>query len=510
MAKTSPRKPKKNWYNIYDRFLSRTYHKIKSKKFFAILILSAPILYFVLTMFSNIKTGYADVKAIIKSDNLNESTKIIESNNTLNNNSLFSIPFHFSKNSVLAQQGDYPGTIEFSNQDLYINISPANSPCGLQYELINIPNSSSGITHKFLPVYENNFEQEQPDFYRLEEVERLARKNYGYPPTKEDLRQEREEKKYENFDYDSLEKSSPCYLPNSGSEGLEMPIKYQNPGLEIKLNNNSTENILIHDSYILVNKSKLNSFPMIEFGAGSMYDLPIFNEGWGDATNIRMTYNIQKVDAPLKYDVEFKYQLNISRLKPTDNINHYYDVDQNLDLKKALELEGVKTKKLDNWKILEKYQIREIASKAGIFGRFTNGHARIVGKLYYEGYTADGKLRADTLNFNFFQNLWPHSFGGDSYYVKKAPYNIRFKLSDTPYNIPVRISESIGPKSAGRFTLFFDCPKSSYHLFDLVIRYNNGKQLIVKDIFLNYFMRKTDRDTYSTFRKPVLMKTTKR
>lgn len=502
------RRNNKDWHGIITRFLNLKYKRLKRIKIVAIFILLVSAITIGITIFSNVKSGYADVKSVFKSEHLKEITKTVKRKYLLNNATLFSDPFLFAKDLDTLANGDFAnmGNIEFSNDDgLYINISPINTPCGPAFKIINEDNTEDGTTHKIVPEYLIDTEEKQPDFYRLFEVEAQARENYGYPPTKEDLAYRAEQEKYMDFNYDSLERTGPCAIDGSKGGHLDMPIKYQNPGVEVKINNNSEENILIYDSYIHVKLSRTNPFPYIEFGAGSMFSIPIFNEGWGDATNLKMLFNIQKEDDSINYNVPLKYELSIARLTPTTNSSHYYEYETTENLKTALASEGVKTEMLTKGSTISKYVIREMASKAGLFGRFTNGHARVVGRLIYDGSTADGKMRTDSINFNFFQNLWPEDFGGDSYYTHVGAYNIQLLADSKDYKVPVRLSESISPKSAGKFTLLFDCNKSSYHLFDLVVNYNKNKQVVVKDIFLNRFIKSSERELYKKRRKGIKM-----
>ncbi|MBS1663639.1 MAG: hypothetical protein JST68_21530 [Bacteroidetes bacterium] len=260
------------------------------------------------------------------------------------------------------------------------------------------------------------------------------------------------------------------------------------PTLIFKVVNNSSDVILIEDITLNIKKSRRNEFPEMSFGEGDHFVLPLYNSGWGKATDVRLDFNIQPARDSISYSKPFKHHLSIPKVEPA-NANEDFP-----SLEPFFKAEGLNTKKLESIE-LDLVQDREDSviyflppADAAVVGRFKKGIARIVGLISYSGKMANGQMERDSFYFNFIQDLTPPAIGGPEHDEFYARYRIGLEKTGDNYTKSISGHTTIEPKKAAFFTVPLSSGISAYHWFDIQLHYNGHQTISIPNVFLNEYV----------------------
>ncbi|TKC03463.1 hypothetical protein [Pedobacter cryotolerans] len=453
MAKQSiPQKSTKNFVEHYRALLQQKKSFLNQNKYYAIFIVFVlPCLGFciihpdvLMSVWSKFKSNEFETLSLSKKNILNKDLNTIFSTSNL---------YYRPQSGDVMGEEEAIDYIKMSNDEIDINISPLTNPCGTKYIIQNVNYGSGVEVHQVLPV--QTYQPSDPAKYlNQNELTNLT------------------------FEENVNDK---CFIKADDGEGVET-FKVDNPTLVVKINNNSGRNMLIHDISVVVKKSRKNLYPNLVFGLGTALKLPIFNEGFGIARNIKMTFNLQSIDEPLNFKGPFKHMLKIAEVKPTDDDSHFYgnSVEQTMRpfFRKELDIDRLE-KYVYDLDSLDKYY------KMGVFGKFKRGEGRVVGLMSFEGQLPDGTWKRETVKFNFITLLYQLEVGGDYASDYQTVHNIKIRPTEKEYNLTTTVDASIAPNSAGKLNLSFFSGVAAYHLFDIKINYNNKESIVIKNVFLN-------------------------
>jgi len=470
----TPNENPESWHDRYSAYFERKLILLKSHRYGAALLILFPVVLYITSNFKGISNGFHDLMKIFKSNEVVEVTKV--ERNAPKRGSLLQIfhePFQFFNDTIgKYSENEVVDQIELANDDLFVHIVNTDESCGRKYVLIDEKSVNDTVVHKLIPV--RDFDNEKRDDWSVKDALR------------ENTNQSDEDSK-EPID-------DPCKI---GDNSSPEHFRRWNPGLDISIQNKSGSGLFIQYVEVRVRKSAENRFPLLIDNITADFNIPIYNEGAGPARNVIMRFNIKKRKEALDYSEQFKYTLPLSDIKPTKNDDHFYYSDIKANLKKYFKTEGVNLDKLGPEPDLDSTKL----ARSGAFGRFKDGEARVYGQVMYDGMLPDGIIRRDTLNFNYLVTFVVPDFGGAIEYELQGIHNIRLKPNGIDYTKKFNVSASVPVNTSGNIKLFFYSGKPSYHLFDLVFYYNQGKSFKVSNIFLNEYIRNSERAFFHSISK---------
>ena len=152
--------------NYYNFFKDKIAASIGRYPFVALIALILTLLFIAVESISTLKQGYLDTKTFFRSEKIKEITHLVPGNNLLKNDDLFHNPFLFYKRGsiVKLKPNQMVDMIEFSNQDIYINITTVSNRCSKRYIICNNKNSVGGVTHEIIPQYLFSNENKSEDY----------------------------------------------------------------------------------------------------------------------------------------------------------------------------------------------------------------------------------------------------------------------------------------------------------------------------------------------------------
>jgi hypothetical protein len=473
--KPAQRKPTtKNHYNVYLEFVLSIQAKLKRHRIGALLILLLPILIYVVSNLPWLNV-WESVYQRFWYHNVNIDHSKIEKKNILatrfDYNQLFSAPnqFYFDSSERLGRN-EMIDNLVYSNDSLRVAISPSTWVCGENFVLENYIYGQDTV-HKILPEY-------------------ILDADTTFVPLKEMLNNDGWMRgSVTDFSY------SRCNIGTDSTDSDAELFKLQNPTLNLAIVNRSKNEIMTID-YIeaIVKKSAKNTYPYLYFHKGAGYDIPLFNEGWGDAHDIELKFNILSTREPVTYPSSYRHLLKIPKLRPWNLVKHYLNEEIKIDLSQAFAKEGVDTAYLNRHG--SEFDDNSFKQLNKHVGKFKNGEARVVGVAVFKGKNLDGKIYTDSIKFNFQQYLIFPSIGGSEYNEFRSVHNFKLKSQGENYPTSRNIEENIPPNAAATIPLVFYSDLPAYHFFDLKIVYNGDKQFIIKNIFLNNYLPHSDNQFY--------------
>jgi hypothetical protein len=433
---------------------------IKIIKVFAYFSALGTALVFVIANYSNIKELFFDVfpnKAVFRRIAM-DTAKVAK----VNPNLLFDRPYYFHLDN---QNSNAVDGLTFTNNDISINIDIAQKTC-------------FGFSYYWEFEKFNNIEVIKVIPYEF---------TNGYRPAKS-IFDKRTDKVAKQNIY-----STSCYV--KPFDELDDIYRFDVPTFNIKINNNSKDHFVISSITARVHKSATNKFPLISFGEGFGFDLPIFNFGNGIATDVSIKFNIQSREEPINFLGNYKYTLNLPDIKPCNDYRYF--IANIKDLTTFFKQEGVDIKYLKenpmelelNQKSKNEYYMpcsKSMAKK--IFGRFIEGAARVVGEVYYSGILPTGKMKKDTVRFNYIQSMIPPSIGGTSGSVNSIDYNFRLRANGDEYQETRNEAKEVSSNSFKTLKMKFFSGQYAYHLFDLEINILGKEKFVIPNIFLDEFL----------------------
>lgn len=245
------------------------------------------------------------------------------------------------------------------------------------------------------------------------------------------------------------------------------------PLFDVKTVNNSDKSVFITKAVFKIKKSVSDITPYFKNTGGDGFRIPIQNIGYGPAVDAKLTLSIKDSTGVTKVH---KIQL--------DSVKGY-------------------CKRCDVTDILKTYNVNTDLFK-GNFDNFPTPTEEKLARGAFKSSTVtiDGVLKYKALNINkTYQN---YSFKFSHHVLLKArmnvshsmmmamgptapAYDLVFELDKENYTKTINVSQVLAPNGFDRFLVELYAPKSSRHLFDLMIVYNDGQTLTFENIALNYF-----------------------
>ena len=261
----------------------------------------------------------------------------------------------------------------------------------------------------------------------------------------------------------------------------DSPFGFQFPTLDFKILNNSGKTIAITKVQFRIAKSRTDPFPILVIH-GNGYDMqfPLVNIGWGKVRNCLVNFTLVEPGQSTVYDGNYPYEFNIGDFKkyPEDN-----------DLSPFFKRSGVD---VDYIRQIYLYSLHdEIDSNLlKALGPFKEGKAKMFGLIIYEGESAYGILEKDSVKFEATIFLGQPGVG------RPIPpsffYDISFDTLNDSYVRELNVMHEIKSGESDRFDVKISALKSSRHLFDISLIYNDNQEFIIPGIRLNYLMCRGD------------------
>lgn len=207
--------------------------------------------------------------------------------------------------------------------------------------------------------------------------------------------------------------------------------------------------------------------------------LPLMNIGWGKVYDCVIRCNI----FPIKNVIEkntYDYEIVIG------GFERY---PETIDFSPIFKELGVGVEKLRSERI-DFYRGTNTQDIITAFGPFQDGQAKIIGEIHYSGMNPEGLKSKEKLKFEAIIDLGPRGAG-----LPLPPsfqYDIIFETDKNDYKKVLSISHVIKSGDADRFNVRISALKSSRHVFDLILLYNDNKTITIPNIALNYFMSTED------------------
>ncbi len=273
-----------------------------------------------------------------------------------------------------------------------------------------------------------------------------------------------------------LQKGGPVY-PLSY---WDTPFEFEFPNLDIKIVNNTNKTIFLTQAIFNIRRSKTDPFPILLIkGVGYEMKLPLRNIGWGKVYDCSIRCNI----FPMKNIVEKNtYDYEIA-------IGEFEQYPETIDFAPMLKELGVDVEKLRSERF---YAFKETYTQDIVeaLGPFKDGQAKIIGEIHYSGLNSEGVKSKEKLKFEAIIDLGPRGAGAPR--PPSFQYDIIFETDRSDYEKVLPISQDIKPGDADRFNIKISALRSSRHVFDLILLYNDNKAITIPNIALNYFMSTED------------------
>lgn len=265
--------------------------------------------------------------------------------------------------------------------------------------------------------------------------------------------------------------------PITGIRSWNSTFEWQFPKLDLKLVNNSKETLFFTHAVFQIEESLLDPQPIVVIreSAYNLFHLLVLNEGWGNATECVVRFNIARRDAVADFGEDLVHEVRIGTL--TDS--------HNADISPALASLGMPAGYLssasDRWDMDDETQ--------EVIKRF--GHSVVVyGQIDYIGTDVAGKSSAHSVKFSTNVSLvmpGPGAPGPPTY-----AYEAMLDIERSHYEVAVPISHIIKPGDADRFTITVGAPKSSRHRFDLQLKFNESGEILSPPIVLDICLPRRD------------------
>jgi hypothetical protein len=254
--------------------------------------------------------------------------------------------------------------------------------------------------------------------------------------------------------------------PIDGSESLFRKVY---PKLSIKVVNNTKETIYLTEVAVNIRSSTTDKEPVIGVGSEGWDDLRIYNEGWGNLINPKLTFGTTDANSCKKLDPRSR------PLKHSINLKTFSD-SVDISMKPYVYVPPREERK-GNWVTIRLYP---------------NTHACIYGKIEYT--TEDSSER--TVAFK--TTLWvgekgevPRfgvTMGASAEYKLSLEVGLPVKAEEPGYTKRIPISHYIKPSDVDHFTILVVTDKSAMLNLSFDFLTADGKVLHSKNVILNTFI----------------------
>jgi PKD repeat protein len=289
------------------------------------------------------------------------------------------------------------------------------------------------------------------------------------------------------------------------------------PSLDMKLVNNTSETLFLHEAVFQVERSWLDQRPIpIIKGTGYFMRLPLRNIGWGSMHNTVLNFSLVNPEEYTDEIPEQPYTLNagtIDTIMEDNSLAYYFEkagVNKSL-LSKLQGKTGFSCGGDGCWVYFPKdstlgqpYEGSEIWHKGSrrmleseyrsllkeAYGPFITGAALVVGEIEYGSIEKSGEMLTKVNKFNAKVVIGEPGVG-----IPMPPshqYNAKLKVSGSDYEVRIPISHVIEPGKADRFLIQVAAEKSSFHEFNVALIFNNSGEILTDPISLDLFVSRND------------------
>jgi hypothetical protein len=261
-----------------------------------------------------------------------------------------------------------------------------------------------------------------------------------------------------------------------------VPYDWQFPNLDLKIVNNSKDRIYFSEAVIAVKKSSIDPRPVLHIkdSSNSQMYFMLINEGWGPATNCKLSYSFAQPNEDISFDKPYVFDQD---LEDIDNAKR-------VDLTGSLKHAGVDVEFLkDKDRFFSDYYDGDKSLTHKAFGPFAKGKVLVYGELEYTERTTSGSENKASLKFSTIVSLTPPGVG-----VPRPPtfqYDAMLKVDEVNYNVHVNINQDVAPGDTDRFNIRLAAPKSSIHDFSVRLIYNEKKTISSDEVVLSMFVPKS-------------------
>jgi len=235
---------------------------------------------------------------------------------------------------------------------------------------------------------------------------------------------------------------------------LLSPFDFSFPTFDFKVINNGSNTLYFTFAKVLVKSSRTDHSPvLIIYGKGANMQLPLKNICWGKVSDCSILCNVSP-HGQASEQAAYEHEIQVGPF------------ERHAEVSIAPIIEKIGRDKFD----------KDLASVQGVI-RYSC--------LNFEGKEVDQELTFETqvyLGMPGVGSVRPPSYN----------YDLKLELDKKNYTKTISMSQEIRANETDRFTFTIYSDKSSSHIFDLELYYNDNQKIVFPNIDMHYFMSKAD------------------
>lgn len=281
-------------------------------------------------------------------------------------------------------------------------------------------------------------------------------------------------------------------LPIDPVEHYWNPFRCQFPALDVVLVNNSVKTLVLVEAVVEVAISKPDFSPLIVIPSNTWgMKLQIKNEGWGKISNAKLRCNLLPTQAN-----GYMPDPPIHHIEIGEEFSHSFEIGDfaesaEVDLRDTLRDLGVDIdainkapKRSQMIYAMNAMQRGEDTRHAKHMGRFPDmendkawspfpdGYVVVAGLLEFDAADADGEESHYSLPIR--ARVFMFDVRLDQPIPPSYQYSAELEHTGVDYEVPVKLSQTLKPGEADRFTIRLACTQSAFHEFRIRWRFVGG------------------------------------
>ena len=272
------------------------------------------------------------------------------------------------------------------------------------------------------------------------------------------------------------------------------------PNINIQLSNNNNNNITAKMVEFEVEKSWEDLTPIMIIAEDDRgwrpFHLLLINEGWGQAIDTKIEFNIAPVFVPQEYSNHLSWETwkRLDELlyePPFLYEQNLGDIRSNIliDLTNEFNKEGLKAD--FNWfraVVRNQFEVLDniIYTGKDNYGKFRSGFGLVYGILSYK-FLENGIHVPYSVKFASIVHLHYLRKSGAAL-PSSAQYETEFRTDGNNYKISLPISQQIPAGGADRFNVLAGAKKSSLHIFRVKMLFDDGNSVTSDPIEMRLFI----------------------
>ena len=235
---------------------------------------------------------------------------------------------------------------------------------------------------------------------------------------------------------------------------LLSPFDFSFPTFDFKVINNGSNTLYFTFAKVHVQSSRTDHSPvLIIYGKGADMQLPLKNIGWGKVSSCSILCNVSPLGQASE-KVAYEHEIQVGPFERHAKIS-----------------------------------IAPIVEKIGR-DKFDKDLAFVQGVIRYSCLNFEGKEVDQELTFE--TQVYLGMPGVGSVRPPSYDYDLKLELDKKNYTKTISMSQEIRANETDRFTFTIYSDKSSSHIFDLELYYNDNQKIVFPNIDMHYFMSKAD------------------